>query len=150
VHAVGYYAGSSDYWLHESLCWSGSFENGCFQNTTANGVRCYMCLPRVMVAVPAHLLRWLECPLTPACRVSAGACDWDRPPSQPRPHLQQHRVLNQALYRRRGMQTCKTLQACTPHADTPYFRKPSKSSTTTARANLTSRCFSTFPTKLCT
>eukprot|EP00045_Choanoeca_perplexa_P008968 m.84674 g.84674 ORF g.84674 m.84674 type:complete len:200 (+) comp14696_c0_seq3:196-795(+) len=34
---MGYYAGSTDYWNHESLCWPGSFKNGCFENTTSDG-----------------------------------------------------------------------------------------------------------------
>merc|ERR1712070_155379 len=29
----GFYAGSQDYWNHESLCWAGAFKNGCFENT---------------------------------------------------------------------------------------------------------------------
>jgi arylsulfatase B/arylsulfatase I/J len=29
----GFYAGSQDYWNHESLCWAGHFQNGCFQDT---------------------------------------------------------------------------------------------------------------------
>jgi len=28
----GYYAGSQDYWNHESLCWAGNFSDGCFQS----------------------------------------------------------------------------------------------------------------------
>eukprot|EP00035_Acanthoeca_spectabilis_P010021 m.176584 g.176584 ORF g.176584 m.176584 type:complete len:527 (-) comp14903_c0_seq4:1937-3517(-) len=31
---MGYYAGSQDYYNHQSLCWPGSVENGCFENTT--------------------------------------------------------------------------------------------------------------------
>mmetsp|Transcript_28692 Transcript_28692/g.86135 ORF Transcript_28692/g.86135 Transcript_28692/m.86135 type:complete len:491 (-) Transcript_28692:234-1706(-) len=30
----GYYAGSQDYFNHQSLCWPGKVENGCFENTT--------------------------------------------------------------------------------------------------------------------
>ena len=33
----GYYAGSQDYFNHQSLCWSGKVPNGCFENTTATG-----------------------------------------------------------------------------------------------------------------
>ena len=33
----GYYAGSQDYWNHESLCWAGGIPNGCFENSTASG-----------------------------------------------------------------------------------------------------------------
>ena len=33
----GYYAGSQDYWNHQSLCWAGKVENGCFENTTGTG-----------------------------------------------------------------------------------------------------------------
>jgi arylsulfatase B/arylsulfatase I/J len=32
----GYYAGSQDYWNHESMCWAGKVENGCFENETAD------------------------------------------------------------------------------------------------------------------
>ena len=32
----GYYAGSQDYYNHESLCWPGQVTNGCFENTTGN------------------------------------------------------------------------------------------------------------------
>jgi len=31
----GFYAGSQDYWNHESLCWAGAFANGCFEDTNA-------------------------------------------------------------------------------------------------------------------
>ena len=33
----GYYAGSQDYFNHQSLCWAGKVLNGCFENTTASG-----------------------------------------------------------------------------------------------------------------
>ena len=33
----GFFAGSQDYWNHESLCWAGAVENGCFENTTRTG-----------------------------------------------------------------------------------------------------------------
>jgi len=33
----GYYAGSQDYYNHESLCWAGGVTNGCFENTTKDG-----------------------------------------------------------------------------------------------------------------
>ena len=33
----GFYAGSQDYYNHESLCWPGSVVNGCFENTTSDG-----------------------------------------------------------------------------------------------------------------
>ena len=33
----GYYAGSQDYWNHESLCWPGQVVNGCFENETGTG-----------------------------------------------------------------------------------------------------------------
>ena len=32
-----YYAGSQDYWNHESLCWAGGVVNGCFENSTGTG-----------------------------------------------------------------------------------------------------------------
>lgn len=31
---AGFYAGSQDYYNHESLCWPGGVPNGCFENTT--------------------------------------------------------------------------------------------------------------------
>lgn len=34
ILCTGYYAGSQDYYNHQSLCWPGSVENGCFENTT--------------------------------------------------------------------------------------------------------------------
>ena len=34
----GYYAGSQDYYNKESLCWPGAVKNGCFENTTADGL----------------------------------------------------------------------------------------------------------------
>ena len=35
--AYGFFAGSQDYFNHESLCWAGSVTNGCFENTTSDG-----------------------------------------------------------------------------------------------------------------
>ena len=29
--------GSSDFYNSQALCWPGSYPNGCFENTTANG-----------------------------------------------------------------------------------------------------------------